>query len=72
VATTGADFIKTCLTRAGLDLSANEKNICAAKNGMVLAQGSDDKSLATVNSAFVTAISLHRCWDRIAASEIVV
>jgi catalase len=67
----GADFVKSCLTKAGLNMSADEKNICSQKNGIVLA-GSDEKSVSALSTGFMKAIGMHRTWDRIGADEVAV
>lgn len=63
----GTDFVKQCLTKAGLDIEG-EVDICSDNNGVVLL----DKISRASAQKFLDAVAIHRTWDRLHKDDVAV
>jgi len=57
----GAEFVQTCLIKAGVASRATDK-VFAAANGVVI---SEDEKPKAVAAQFIEAMSQHRTWNRV-------
>ncbi len=62
----GSDFISQCLLKAGLEDGGKTK-LLSQKNGIVASPSTTKAEVTETAEAFIKALSLGRCWDRLGA-----